>query len=128
RYKTTASSFAQGFSRPMWWAIRVWPAADEAAHISAAPSTQECSDRPRHIGTSRPRCEVHGRRSASRFWRPLAGGPCDLCRSGGEPQAEANRKAVKPIDDIDHQRELHLLLLGELSLQGLVGAFVRMAF
>ena len=33
-------------------------AADEATHTSAAPSTPECSDRPRHIGTSRPRCEA----------------------------------------------------------------------
>ena len=40
-----------------------------------------------------------------------------------DKQAKADREAVPPVDDIDHQCELDLLLLGELRLQGFVGTF-----
>src|SRR5262245_49003766 len=45
-----------------------------------------------------------------------------------DPTTEANRDAVPSVDDVDHQCELDLLRFRELSLQGFVGAHMRMPF
>ena len=66
----------------------------------------------------RPRGPVCRRQAAAALAADL-----DLCRIG--KQAEADRDAVPAVDDIDHQGELDLLLLGELRLQGLIGALAR---
>src|SRR5262249_35627370 len=61
--------------------------------------------------------------------------PPSGCRSrrrfGGrrfQPCAETNREPVPAIDDVDHEREIHLVLVAELGLERTVGAFVVMAF
>src|SRR6516225_10230273 len=38
------------------------------------------------------------------------------------------RPQVPAIDDVDHERELHLFLVAELSLERIVGVFMGMAF
>jgi hypothetical protein len=45
-----------------------------------------------------------------------------------DKSAEAHRNAVPAVDDIDQQCELDLLLLGEVSVQGLIGTFVLVSF
>src|SRR5262249_37529864 len=44
------------------------------------------------------------------------------------PRAETNREPVPAIDDVDHERELHLFLVAELGAERSVGAFMGMAF
>src|SRR5262249_27388419 len=67
--------------------------------------------------------------------RPGGLAPPSGCRSrrrlGGrkfQPRAETNREPIPAIDDVDHERELHLFLVAELGLERTVGAFVGMAF
>ena len=59
---------------------------------------------------------------------PCGFGRHGLCFSRIDKLAEADRDAVPAVDDVDHQGELDLLFLGELSLQGFAGAFQLVAF
>ena len=64
----------------------------------------------------------------ARHHAAAAPGGDGLYRSRIGKQAETDRDAVPAIDDIDHQRELDLLLLGELGLQGFTGTFQLVSF
>src|SRR5581483_11343637 len=75
--------------------------------------------------------------AAGRSWplRPRAWGPrsCGrrldgLCLGRIDEHAEPDREAVPSVDDVDHERQLDLLLQGEVGLQRLVGALPVVAF
>src|SRR6185312_2349503 len=90
--------------------VRAWVPALRSSVRSAAP-------RPGHVVLNVCGQPLRRRGSAN-----------GLCNRRIDKQTEANRNPVPAVDDIDHQGELDLLFLGELSFQALIGAFLAVAF
>ena len=112
----------EGFRFAHSFAVGAHPADERLLHHVLC-----VGDRAEHaVGDAR---EAGTQRLERRRRRPDApdGWPRSLGRLGRSlflEYAKADREAIPAVDDVDHQRELDLLLRGELGLERLIGGLV----